>query len=128
MRVLGRVEELQRQMQMDFADEKREAHDSRSSLHRRLDEQGHQIGLLDKSAALSGMVDVQIRDELTALKDTVAENHAAVRPALDEWSRLKALGYGISGLIAFAGLVVGGFVSWASDGALSAIKHWLRIP
>jgi hypothetical protein len=39
----------------------------------------------------------------------------------------EALEVGISGLIAFAGLTVGGIVAYASDGAVSALRHWLKI-
>jgi hypothetical protein len=48
-------------------------------------------------------------------------------PALEEWKRMKTIGYGISGLIAFAGLTVGAVVTWASDGAVAALRHWLKI-
>lgn len=40
---------------------------------------------------------------------------------------MKTLGYGISGLIAFAGLTIGGVVAYMSDGAVAALRHWLKI-
>ncbi|MGO7287749.1 DUF1515 domain-containing protein, partial [Rhizobium ruizarguesonis] len=46
---------------------------------------------------------------------------------LEEWKRMKTIGYGISGLIAFAGLTIGGMIAYASDGAVAALRHWLKI-
>ena len=40
---------------------------------------------------------------------------------------MKAIGLGISGLIAFAGLTIGGIVVYANDGAAAALRHWLKI-
>ncbi|MBB3313625.1 ferritin-like protein [Rhizobium sp. BK196] len=127
MRALGRVEEGVRRIREDFQEEKENAHDSRAVIHRRLDEQMRQINLLDKVVEISSGVDATLREEIKALKETVDKNHAATQPALEEWKRMKTIGYGISGLIAFAGLTVGAVVTWASDGAVSALRHWLRI-
>lgn len=107
--------------------EKDNAHHSRSVIHRRLDEQAMQIAHLDTTVAISGGVDATLRDEIKALKETVEKNHDSVQPALDEWRRMKTLGYGISGLIAFAGLTIGGMIAYASDGAVAALRHWLKI-
>lgn len=41
--------------------------------------------------------------------------------------KMKTLGYGISWLIAFAGLTVGGIVAYMSDEAVSALRHCLKI-
>ncbi|MGZ2501719.1 DUF1515 domain-containing protein [Rhizobium leguminosarum] len=134
LRALGRVEgrltgieESVTLLREDVSDEKDNAHQSRSVIHRRLDEQAKQISHLDTTVAISGGVDAQIREEIKALKETVEKNHSAVTPALEEWKRMKALGYGISGLIAFAGLTIGGMIAYASDGAVAALRHWLRI-
>ncbi|MBY5465301.1 DUF1515 domain-containing protein [Rhizobium leguminosarum] len=134
LRALGRVEgrltgieESVTLLREDVSDEKDNAHQSRSVIHRRLDEQAKQISHLDTTVAISGGVDAQIREEIKALKETVEKNHSAVTPALEEWRRMKTLGYGISGLIAFAGLTIGGMIAYASDGAVAALRHWLRI-
>ncbi|MBB4342161.1 DUF1515 domain-containing protein [Rhizobium leguminosarum] len=134
LRALGRVEgrlsgieESVSLLREDVSDEKDNAHQSRSVIHRRLDEQAKQISHLDTTVAITGGVDAQIREEIKSLKDTVDKNHAATQPALEEWRRMKTIGYGISGLIAFAGLTVGAVVTWASDGAVAALRHWLKI-
>ena len=134
LRVLGQLEakldavadRLDRSDEV-FAAEQKSAHISRSRIHLRIDEQAKQISHLDTTIAISGGVDAQIREEIKALKETVEKNHSAVTPALEEWKRMKTLGYGISGLIAFAGLTIGGTVAYMSDGAVSALRHWLKI-
>ena len=51
------------------------------------------------------------------------------RLAIDEWERVKALGVGIFGLSALAGLTIEGTVaSIVSEMAVSGIRHWLKIP
>ncbi|NNH65876.1 DUF1515 domain-containing protein [Rhizobium laguerreae] len=134
LRALGRVEgrltgieDNVALLRKEVSDEKVSAHDSRAVLHKRLDEQARQIAQLDTSVAISGGADAQIRQEIKSLKDTVEKNQEAVAPALDEWKRMKTIGYGISGLIAFAGLTVGGVIAYASDGAVAALRHWLKI-
>lgn len=127
MHALGRVEEGVKRIREDFQEEKENAHDSRAVIHRRLDEQMRQINLLDKVVEISSGVDATLREEIKALKETVDKNHAATQPALEEWKRMKSIGYGISGLIAFAGLTTGAIVTWMSDGAVTWIRHWLKI-
>ncbi|MGO8301039.1 DUF1515 domain-containing protein [Rhizobium ruizarguesonis] len=134
LRALGRVEgrltgieESVSLLREDVSDEKDDAHESRSVIHRRLDEQAKQFSHLETTVAIAGRVDAQIREEIKSLRDTVNKNHDAVTPALEEWKRLKTLGVGISGLIALAGLTIGGMISYAGDGAVSWFRHWLKL-
>ncbi|MGR9477026.1 DUF1515 domain-containing protein [Rhizobium leguminosarum] len=134
LRALGRVEgrltgieESVSLIREDLGDEKDNARESRAVIHRRLDEQRQQIHLLDKVVEISSSVDATLREEIKSIKETVEKNHEAVAPTLEEWKKMKTLGYGISGLIAFAGLTVGGVVAYMSDGAVSALRHWLKI-
>lgn len=39
---------------------------------------------------------------------------------------IAGIDYGL-GLTAFAGLTLGGVVAYASDGAVAALRHWLKI-
>ncbi|MBA9034911.1 DUF1515 domain-containing protein [Rhizobium leguminosarum] len=134
LRALGRVEgrltgieESVSLIREDLGDEKDNARESRAVIHRRLDEQRQQIHLLDKVVEISSGVDATLRDEIKSIKETVEKNHEAVAPTLEEWKKMKTLGYGISGLIAFAGLTIGGIVAYASDGAVAWVRHWLKI-
>ncbi|MGZ2383894.1 hypothetical protein ACVIDN_005318 [Rhizobium brockwellii] len=84
------------------ADQRAGAHDRQTNRkeggdHRRLDEQAKQIHLLDMTVTVSSNVDGQIREEIKTLKDTVEKNHEAVAPTLEEWKKMKTLGYGIPG-------------------------------
>ena len=132
MRALGRLEatgeatkEVVEDLREDFHSEKEAARSSRKIIHQRLDEQNGQISHLETTVAISGQIDAQLRDELAELKTTVANNHAAVQPHIEDMKRMKTMGMGITGLIALAGLTVGGIVVYASDMARAAIKHWL---
>ena len=128
MRVLGRLEEKVEQLGKDVAEEKKDAHDSRASLHRRLDEQGTLVSLLDKTVGIDAQINAQTRDKIEHLSQTVKDNHEAVAPTIEDMKRLKTLGYGIAGLIALAGLSVGGLILWAGETAVNAVRHWLKIP
>ncbi|MBY5371490.1 hypothetical protein HFO92_33450 [Rhizobium leguminosarum] len=79
------------------------------------------------TVTVSSNVDSQIREEIKTLKETVDKNHDVVAATLEEWKKMKTLGYGISGLIAFAGLTIGGIVAYMSDGAVLWVRHWLKI-
>lgn len=134
LRALGRVEgrltgieDNVALLRREVSDEKTNAHDSRAVIHARLDEQARQIAHLDTSVAISDGADAQIRQEIRSLKETVEKNQEMVAPALEDWKRMKSIGYGISGLIAFAGLTIGGIIAYASDGAVAALRHWLKI-
>lgn len=134
LRALGRVEgrltgieDSVSHLREEVSDEKDSAHESRTVIHRRLDEQAKQIHLLDMTITVSSGVDGQIREEIKSVKETVEKNHEAVAPTLEEWKKMKTLGYGISGLIAFAGLTIGGIIAYASDGAVAWVRHWLKI-
>jgi hypothetical protein len=128
MRVLGRLEEKVEKLGTDFSEEKHMAHESRTAIHRRLDEQVTQTAYLDKSVAVQAGIDAQMRDKIESLEQTVKDNHEAVAPTIDDMQRLKMVGYGIAGLIAIAGLSVGGLIMWAGETAVNAVRHWLKIP
>jgi hypothetical protein len=113
----GGVDALRR----DFQEEKGTAHESRATIHRRLDEQAEEIAKVRTDVAVDGEITAQVRNEVKSLKD-------AVDPSLEDWKRMKALGIGIAGLLALGGLSVGAALMWASDAASTAIRHWLKIP
>jgi len=128
MLALGKLQEGVDRLRSDFQEEKHMAHESRAVIHQRLDNQVQQIGHMETTIAISGEIDAQIRGELKGLKETVEKNQEAVSPTIAEWRRMKTLGLGIAGLIAMAGLTVGGIVAHMSETAVSGIRHWLKIP
>jgi predicted PP-loop superfamily ATPase len=128
MLALGKVQESVDRLRADFQDEKRSAHESRSVLHSRLDEQMGEIASLKTDVAISAGVDVTVREQIKALKATVEANHAAVQPSIEEWKHMKAMGIGLVGLLALGGLSLGAVLMWMSDAAVTAVRHWLKIP
>ncbi|RUX03178.1 MAG: DUF1515 domain-containing protein [Mesorhizobium sp.] len=124
---LGRVQEGVEQLREDFQEEKRNAHESRTALHRRLDEQAAEISSLKTDVAIHGKIEAQVRNEVRALGDKVEANQKAVQPSVDDWKRMKTLGIGIAGLLALGGLSFGAFIMWAGDAAATAVRHWLKI-
>lgn len=128
MLALGKLQTGVDRLRADFQDEKMMAHESRSVIHQRLDNQVQQIAHMETTIALSGQIDAQVREELQNLKDTVEKNQEAVSPTIAEWRRMKTLGLGIAGLIAMSGLTVGGILVYMSETAVSGIRHWLKIP
>lgn len=127
MLALGRVQEGVDRLREDFQNEKNMAHESRAVIHRRLDEQAAEIGSLKTNVAVAGMVEAQVRDEIKALGVRVDTNHAAITPSVEEWKRIRNIGIGITGLIAIGGLSVGAVLTWASETAVTTIRHWLKI-
>ena len=124
---LGRVQEGVEQLREDFRDEKQTAHESRAALHRRLDEQASDIASLKTDVKVAGLVEAQVRDEVRAIGEKVDANQAAIGPHVDDWKRMKAVGVGLVGLLAVGGLSVGAMLTWASETAITTIRHWLRI-
>lgn len=134
LRALGRVEgrlsgieESVSLLREDVSDEKDNAHESRTVIHRRLDEQMRQINLLDKIVEISSGVDVTLREEIKALRETVIINHAAVQPTIEEWKKLKTLGSGISGAIALSGLTVGTIIAVYGKAAFISFLSWFKV-
>lgn len=133
LRALGRVEgrltgieESVSLLREDVSDEKDNAHESRSVIHRRLDEQMRQINLLDKVVEISSGVDATLREEIKALKETVDRNHASVQPTIEEWKKLKIVGSSISGLIALSGLTAGTIIAVYGKAVIVSTLTWLK--
>jgi hypothetical protein len=92
------------------------AHESRAVIHRRLDEQVKRIGHLETTVAISGEIDAQIRNNITALTETVESNHKAATPALDYWRRVKVLGWAVAAVFLALGISAASAYAWAWDG------------
>jgi len=127
MLALGRVQEGVDRLTADLRDEKTNAHESRATLHRRLDEQSQEISSIREDIVISAHVDAQVRGEIKKLSDLVEANHATVAPSLEEWKRMKTLGIGLAGLMAIGGMSIGAALLWMGETAANAVRQWLRI-
>lgn len=66
----------------------------------------------------------RIDARIAAIEKALAED---IKPQTDDLKRMKLLGLGFLGLAAIAGVSVVGFLAWAGDVAITAVRHWLRI-
>lgn len=114
MRVLGRLEGAVDALREDIADGK----ESRGRIHTKLEKIEEDVGIV-------GQVAAQARTETTELKRILDED---VRPATDDYKRIRAIG---KGTLWAVGLVATGFgvtLATVSDSIIDAVRHWLRIP
>ena len=117
--VLLKIDHMQSsidQLQSDFRDEKESAKDSRSAVHRRLDEQVEKIHDLSEAAA----VDAVSRAELTKRLD-------GMEPTVSEWKRIRAIGIGVGGLLAIGGLSLASVLVYAGEAFWTWLRHKLGI-
>jgi len=119
---------LLEQLRDEFHDEREASRDSRKKLHERVDALAEDVGAIRGDIRILGAADGQIRAEVKALKQTVADNQAATQPTIDEWRRIRAIGIGIVGLLALGGMSVGAAFAWAGEAMVGAVRHWLRLP
>ena len=125
---LGRVLEAVEGLRADVTEVKSETKSSLANIHRRIDDQVKDIGELTTKIEIAGKVEAQVRDEVKALKAKVNENQESAQPVLDDMRRLKAIGLGVSGLLAIAGLSVMSVLMWAGETFWQWLRHMLRIP
>ncbi|MBX4897447.1 DUF1515 domain-containing protein [Rhizobium bangladeshense] len=103
-----------------FGEERRSAHESRSVIHRRLDEQADKISSLRTDIEIHGKIDAQLRDNIAGLKDVVAKD---VAPTIDEWKRIKFLGGVLSGALIAVGVTAAAAVAWLYDWLTLLIRY-----
>ncbi|GGF38055.1 hypothetical protein GCM10011321_31250 [Youhaiella tibetensis] len=111
----------------DMAAEREASRQSRGAIRDRVEDVVERLGKLETTIAISGQVEAQVRTELDALRVLVEEQHDTVQPTIEEWRRIKTLGIGLWGVLALSGLSVVAFLAWAGEGAVNAIRAWLRI-
>ncbi|RXT29380.1 hypothetical protein B5P46_11920 [Rhizobium leguminosarum] len=109
----------------DFADERRQAHESRARIHERLDEQAHRIGESEKTIVVAGATVAQQRDIIALLKATV---DADVTPTINEWKRIKFLGGVLSGALIALGVTAATVVAWLYDWLAVLLRYWGKVP
>lgn len=102
--------------------------DSRSKIYERIDEVNDRLGKIEGDIRILGQVDGQVRGEIQSLKQTVEANQTEMKPTVDEWKRIRAIGIGFAGLLALGGVSLGAMAMYAGETLVNAVRHWLRIP
>lgn len=121
---LGRLLEGQDRLTKSFEDEKKTAMESRQRLYERTDDLSAEIHVLKQNIAIAGQATAQVREEVKLLKTSLADHKTSIQPSIDDWKRLKALGYGMSGLILLAGLSATTIFTSVLEAVRTAFKNW----
>lgn len=122
--LLGRIQEGQDRLREDFDAEKRSAAESRRILYQKTDELSKEMSSIQNDLAIAGLTSAQVREEVKALGETVTQHKAMIQPSIEDWKKLKALGLGISGILAVGGLSVGALLAMGVDAVKAAVKSW----
>jgi hypothetical protein len=119
---------MMEQLRDDFHDEREASRQSRAKLHERVDGMSEDIGAIRGDIRILGEIDGQVRGEIQTLKETVENNQTDIKPTVDEWKRIRAIGIGFAGILALGGVSLGAMAVYAGETLVNAIRHWLRIP
>lgn len=114
MRALGRLEEGQERMTADIE----ASNDSRGRLHEKLDK-------LEETVGIVGQVAAQARNEAAEIKKTL---HEDVKPATDDYKRVRAVGQGMLWAVGIAATGLGVTLATVGESVVNTIRGWLRIP
>ena len=109
----------------DFDTEKDHAHDSRKDVHRKIDELTGRVGDVETTVQVAGQVTAQTRDRIDAMDLTLNKD---VKPTVDEFKRMKMIGWSVVGIVGLGGTAFGASMIWWGEQTVAAIRGWLRIP
>lgn len=124
---VGRLQEGVDRLREDFTEEKQSAAASRSTVHRRLDEQAAEIAEVKSDIGINAMITAQAREEVKALGGAITQHKDDIQPAIEDWRRMKTLGTGLAGLLAIGGLSVGAALTWAGEATAATVRRWLGL-
>lgn len=117
MRALGRLEEGQERMRADFIEEKAHSAESRSRVHLKLEK-------IEGDVSIVGKVAAQARDKVNDVEVTVMTD---VKPATDDFKRMRTIGFAGVALLGFAFTALGVSLATIGDQIITGIRHWLKI-
>ncbi len=112
-------------MREDFTEEKRSAASSRKAMHERHDELASDLSNLRLDVGITGQINAQVREEVKALGEKVAQHKAEIQPSIEDWRKIKNLGLGITGILAIGGLSVGAMLTMGLDAVKSLLRQWI---
>ncbi|MDF2618610.1 MAG: hypothetical protein K0S00_1269 [Xanthobacteraceae bacterium] len=95
---------------------------------RRQDHIADELGELKVAVHVDVQVSAQHRDQSEARFEAIERTLSQeIKPQTEEWKRMKTIGLGFAGLLALGGISFGAMLAYASDTAVNAVRHWLRI-
>jgi len=116
--------EMLRQFRDDYAQDQQAAAQTRAAMRQRLEEVVDRLGRMETTAAISGKIDAQVRNELDGLTRKLTE----VEPVAVEWNRVKSIGKWAAGGLLASGVGLGALAASAGDQVVAVVRTWLRIP
>ena len=114
---LGRIEEKQDRVRTDLDKEQEHARENRAAIHAKLDDLQDRMTKAESSIVVAAGIDVQVRNELNAMK-----------PAIEDFTRMRQIGLGAVGIIALGGTAFGASLIWWGEQMISFIRGLLRVP
>ncbi|HEV7433468.1 MAG TPA: hypothetical protein VGO22_01130 [Pseudorhizobium sp.] len=121
------LSEQQERLHRQLEEERRAASENRSRIHARLDQHVMNVSEIEGKVITIGQAFEVQRSLIEGVSDKVEQNHAEVRPALEEWQRIKTLGWGASFILLSLGATGATVLWWAGDTAVTLARRWLRI-
>lgn len=109
----------------DFDTEKDHAHDSRKDVHRKIDDLAGRVGDVETTVQVAGQVTAQTRDRIDAMDKTL---NTDVKPTVDEFKRMKLIGWSVVGIVGLGGTAFGASLIWWGEQVAIAVRGFLRIP
>lgn len=123
--LLGRLAEGVEQLRRDFDADRESAAANRRLVHDRHDAMTRELTQLRQDIEVAAVISAQGRDDVKRLGEQIDAHKAAVQPSLDDWQRIKAMGLGITGILALGGLSVGAVLASGIDTFKSFLRSWL---
>lgn len=118
MRALGRLEGSVTALREEFVQEKQSAAESRRILYQRVDDLSDEVGQVKLDVQANGQ-------EVKALGENIAQHKAKIDPAIADWTRMKNLGLGVSGVIGLGGASFGAIAMMGWDYVKDTLRTWL---
>lgn len=123
------------EMRDDFAQEKDHAHESRTDVHRKIDDLTDRVGKVEGKIEIAGQVTAQTRDRIDDVSEGVTERLDAfdttlttdIKPTVEEFKRMKMIGWSIVGVVGVGGTAFGASLIWWGEQVANAIRSLLRI-
>lgn len=112
-------------MREDFDTEKDHAHESRKDVHRKIDDLTGRVSNVENKIEISGHVTAQARDKIDMMEATLTDD---VKPTVDEFKRMKLIGWSVVSIVGIGGTAFGASLIWWGEQVISSIRHFLRIP